>query len=215
MKLKTYINYSGGKILGRKKSYKNKKNANNKKYNLKWIFLITIWTFILAIFFSIISANLLRNLDILFSSMILILIVLIGVIFDTVGIAVASANEKPFHSMASNKIYHARYAVRLVRNAVVVSNFCNDVIGDIAGIISGATGTMIILKLISNYGFIKGTIPSIIMSALISSLTVGGKAVGKEFAMNQSDKIILFVARIIMFFDIRLGITIIPEIKSK
>lgn len=201
--------------MGRKKTYKNKKNVRNKKYNLKWILLITIWTFVLAIFFSIISENLLRNLDILFSTIILMFIILIGVIFDTIGIAVASANEKPFHSMASNKIYHAKYAVRLVRNAVAVSNFCNDVIGDIAGIISGAAGTIIILKLISNYGFVKGTIPSIIMSALISSLTVGGKAFGKEFAINQSDKILLFVARIIMFFDIRLGITIIPETKSK
>lgn len=201
--------------MGRKKTNKNKKNVRNKKYNLKWILLITIWTFVLAIFFSIISENLLRNLDKLFSTIILMFIILIGVIFDTIGIAVASANEKPFHSMASNKIYHAKYAVRLVRNAVAVSNFCNDVIGDIAGIISGAAGTIITLKLINEYGFIKGTIPSIIMSALISSLTVGGKAFGKEFAINQSEKILLFVARIIMFFDVRLGITIIPETKSK
>lgn len=186
-----------------------------KKYNSKWIISISIWTFILAVFVSIISENLLRNINLILAFLTLLFIILVGILFDAIGIAVASANEKPFHSMASNRIIEAKYAVKLVRNAVPVSNFCNDVIGDICGIISGAAGGLIILEIIEIYGISEGTFLSILMSSLIASLTVGGKAIGKEIAMKNSSKIIIITSKLLMTLDLKFGIKLLPELKKK
>lgn len=194
---------------------KNKNQANLKKYNVRWIFLISIWTFLIAILVSLISENIMRNLDIFLAALTLILIILIGIIFDTIGIAVASAKEKPFHAMAANRITEAKYAVKLVRNAVPVSNFCNDVVGDICGIISGAAGTIIVMKLIDKYGLLEATSISIIMSGIIASLTVGGKAFGKEIALKKADRILFFTSKVIMFLHLKFGISLLPDLKKR
>src|SRR5690554_1632429 len=70
----------------------------------------------------------------------LIVIIIIGVVFDIIGIAVTAASEVPFLSMASKKKRGAINAVRLIRKADQVSSFCNDVVGDICSIISGSAG---------------------------------------------------------------------------
>ncbi|TAH62452.1 MAG: hypothetical protein EWM50_05390 [Gottschalkiaceae bacterium] len=195
---------------------KNKRTNNNKvkKSNRKWVLIITLWTFVLAIGVSLISEVILRNFNIFFAFICLIFVIIFGVFFDIIGIAVTASDEKTFHSMAANKIKEAKYAVKLVKNAGRVSNFCNDVIGDISGIVSGAAGTIIVMKLVSEYGLTKGAILSVIMSGLIASLTVGGKAIGKEIALKKSDNIIFFTAKFVMILDIKLKINILPEQKN-
>lgn len=195
---------------------KNKRTNNNKvkKSNRKWVLIITLWTFVLAIGVSLISEIILRNFNIFFAFICLIFVIIFGVFFDIIGIAVTASDEKTFHSMAANKIKEAKYAVKLVKNAGRVSNFCNDVIGDISGIVSGAAGTIIVMKLVSEYGITKGAILSVIMSGLIASLTVGGKAIGKEIALKKSDNIIFFTAKFVMILDIKLKINILPEQKN-
>lgn len=197
------------------KNKKNSKNNNNmKKSNIKWVFIITLWTFVLATSVSIISESILRNFNIVLAFISLIIVIIFGVVFDIIGIAVTASDERTFHSMAANKIKEAKYAVKLVRNAGRVSNFCNDVIGDICGIISGAAGTIIVMKLVSEYGFSRGTIISVIMTGIVASLTVGGKAIGKEIAINKSDKIIFFTAKIILILDAKFGIDVLPELRN-
>jgi CBS domain containing-hemolysin-like protein len=110
---------------------------------------------------------------------------------------VTAAEEAPFHSLASRKVTGAKTAVKLIRNADKVSNFCNDVIGDICGVVSGAAGAIIISKLISKGISNNQTILALIVSATIASLTVGGKAIGKNFAMTQSNNIVYKTAWII------------------
>lgn len=199
-------------------SNKNKKNAKNnsnmKRSNIRWVLIVTLWTFILSTSVSIVSESILRNFNTIFAFISLIIVITIGVFFDIIGIAVTASDEKTFHSMAANKIKEAKYAVKLVRNAGRVSNFCNDVIGDISGIISGAAGTIIVMKLVSEYGFSRVTLISVIMTGLIASLTVGGKAIGKEFAINKSDRIIYITAKIIMILDTKLRIDVLPELKN-
>lgn len=172
-----------------------------KKYNLKWVLLITFWTFILAIAFSVIAENLVNNLDVLFAFVILLLFIAIGIIFDIIGIAVTAASEKPFHAMAANRVEEAKTAIKLVRNSSQVSNFCNDVIGDISGIISGATATSIIFKLILVFDALNATVLTIILTAFTASLTVGGKGVGKAIAQYHHEAIIYKVAKIIRVFE--------------
>ena len=186
-----------------------------RKRNRRWIVVTIFWTFLMAVFFSLITENLMASLDILAAFLILIVIIFIGIIFDIIGIAVTASDEKPFHAMAANKVEEAKYAVKLIRNAGQVSNFCNDVIGDICGIISGAAGTTIIYKLIERYDFKSATMLSIIVTALIASFTVGGKAIGKGIAMDNSEKIIFQISKILKFTDNNFKINILHEEKKE
>lgn len=194
-----------------KSNKNNKKIKTKKKRNNKWIIIISIWTFFLAITVSILAENIMRNFDIFFAFITLIFIIFLGVFFDTIGIAVAAAQEKPFHSMAAKKNIAAKYALKLVKNAGPVSNFCNDVIGDICGIISGAAGAIIIAKIAHLYNITELTVISVIMSGLIASLTVGGKALGKQIAIDHSKTIIYYTGKVVMFLDVKLKIKILDK----
>lgn len=195
-----------------KRARKQKKKKNSK---YTWILHIFIITFFLGIIMSIISESLIRNVALIVANAILFVVIMIGVIFDTVGIAVTAADEKHFHAMASNKICEANYAVHLIKNAGPVANFCNDVIGDIAGIISGTIVAAIVFRTaLVNFSFSSATL-SIILSAVVASLTVGGKAFGKEYAMSKSSNIVLGVSKIIYKLDKHLGQRILKRLKNK
>jgi CBS domain containing-hemolysin-like protein len=171
-----------------------KKNIGNKNDNYKWILGIVFWTFIISSSISYISDLFLAKVEILVAFIILIIIILTGILFDIIGVSVTAADEVPFHSMASRKVKGARTSVALIRNADKVSNFCNDVIGDVCGIISGATGAIIIGKIITSTGVENKIVLSLVISGLIASMTVGGKAIGKNFAISQSNNIVYSVA---------------------
>ena len=121
-----------------------------------------------------------------------------GIFFDIIGVAVTAASEVPFHSMASKKIPGAKISIKLVRNADKVSNFCNDVIGDVCGIVSGSIGAFIASKILHDIGYIS--IFDALIGSLIAALTVAGKALGKNFAIVNSNAIIFNVSKIIYIF---------------
>jgi CBS domain containing-hemolysin-like protein len=172
-----------------------------KKNNL-WIFKIIIITFILAIFMSIFADTALRNTNLFFAIGLLLIIIFIGIFFDTIGIAVASAKIEPFNSMASQKIKAAKHSIYLIKNASMVANFCNDVIGDIAGIVSGAAGAIIITKLMQyDIPFLDKSMISVVLTGIIASITVGGKAIGKIIGLNHSKKVVEKTGIIIYYFD--------------
>lgn len=171
-----------------------------KDYNIKWVFKISIITFFLAIIFNFITDLLVVNLNLFMSFILLIFIILIGVIFDIIGVAVTSAKKEPFHSMAANRVVEAKYAIELLKNASQVSNFCNDVIGDISGIISGALGATILYKIVAIYKLGSLTLMSVLLTSFIAALTVGGKALGKEYAIKNAEDIIYRTAKIIHVF---------------
>ncbi|SKA82026.1 hypothetical protein SAMN05443428_104152 [Caloramator quimbayensis] len=173
------------------------KRTKDKGSNYKWIIGITLWTFLISAFISFISDILLSNVGILIAFIILVIIILTGIVFDIIGVSVTAADEVPFHSMASRKVKGAKTSVLLIRNADKVSNFCNDVIGDVCGVVSGATGAVIISKILYSANIHNKTILTLSISAFIASMTVGGKAVGKNFAISQSNNIVYSVAWII------------------
>ena len=147
---------------------------------------------------SFLSNELLNDINIAAAFLILIFFIFVGVLFDIIGLAIATAEEKQFHSMAARKIQSAKYAIKLIRNAEKLSSFCNDVVGDIAGIMSGATGTAIIAVLfITERANIIG---SFLITAGIAGVMVGSKAIGKSVALNQSNEIVNIVSKIIYFF---------------
>ena len=130
---------------------------------------------------------------------ILLAIVLLGIIFDIIGVAVTSADEKPFHSIAAIKVPGALEAIRLLRNAERVSSICNDVVGDICGVVSGSASATIAAQILVNFEFSFPNVLTLVMSALVSGLTVGGKAIGKTFAINSNTKILHIVGKILRF----------------
>ena len=89
---------------------------------------------------------------------------------------------------------------RLLRNANRVSSFCNDVIGDICGVISGSAAAVIAARAVLGMESTKATIVTLGMSALVAAVTVGGKAVGKTFAMGGSVQVVRTTAKVICFF---------------
>ena len=81
--------------------------------------------------------------------------------------------------MAAHRVPGAQEALKLLRNAEKVSSFCNDVVGDICGIISGTASASIVLLILANRQSVgtRAQLLEIGMAALVSGLTVGGKAV--------------------------------------
>lgn len=175
------------------------KIKNKKMVDYKWIITLIISSFIISVIFTIISEIAIPNFSILMGLILTLLFILIGVIFDMIGIAVATADEAQFHSMASKKIKSAKIAIKLKRNAAKVSSFCNDVVGDICGIVSGSTGAVIAIKISQNYK-LNSFIITLIVMGIISSLTIGGKALEKGYAMKKSNNILFNCARILSIF---------------
>ena len=131
--------------------------------------------------------------------LILLAIIFLGVIADTIGLAVTAADEKPFHSMAARKVPGGQEAIRLLRNADRVSSICNDVIGDICGVVSGSASATIAAQVLHNFSFSWPQIISLFLSAVVAGLTVGGKAVGKSLALNSSTRIVSLVGKCIYY----------------
>lgn len=173
-----------------------KKRKQNKKDH--WLWQVFIITFFFAIAFGSVSNTIVNKLNMVIAIIVLITIIIIGILFDLVGMAVASSIEAPFHAKATKKHKGAKESIRLVRNAAMVSNICNDVVGDICGIISGSIGTLISINLSEKFN-IDIIIISLIVSAVIASLTVGGKALGKKFAINRCIDIIYTVGTILHY----------------
>lgn len=176
--------------------------SNGKKtgINIKWTFTAIIISFITAMSLGSVSEILLSKAGLLMAFILLIIIILLGVVFDIIGIAAAAAEEKPFHSMASNKIAGAKHAIKLIRNAGIVSNFCNDIMGDICNILSGTIVGIILFELSKNANFDR-TIISAVLSSLVAAVTIGLKAAEKNIAVNQSNDIILLVGKLLYWLS--------------
>ena len=164
-----------------------------------WILKVFLFTFFITLIVSGLSNYISNNSNIIIIIFITIFITLIGILFDMIGTSVLTANEANFHSMASYKVKGSKESIRLIKNKSMIANFCNDVIGDICGIISGSMGAIISINL-SNLLKVNLTIVALIITSIISSITIVGKALGKNYATRKSDNIILFVGRTISLF---------------
>ena len=171
------------------------KKARNK--TVRWVVTIFLVTIVISGTISFISDEVMSRSGIVTAFLILLTIILIGIIFDIIGMAVATADEKPFHSMAARKVPGAQAAIRLLRNAERVSSICNDVVGDICGVVSGSASATIAVLILQSMEFGWPRMVSLLMSAFCAGLTVGGKAIGKTFAVNSATEIVHAVGRII------------------
>lgn len=175
-----------------------RRTAKQKKRALRWAIMVTFWTFLVAFVFALTMRFILHGIQsIIFSFLLLLFIIFIGVLFDTIGTAVTAANETPFHSKASKKVYGAQKGIYLVRYADQVANFCNDMIGDISGVVSGVVGAVIIFNLVLARPELSEIYLSIVLTAVVAALTVGGKALGKYLAISRPTEVVLLFAQVL------------------
>ncbi len=172
-------------------------SKKERKKTIRWVVTIFLVTILISGTISFASDIIMESSTMLVAFLILLTIVLIGIVFDIIGMAVASADEKPFHSMAARKVPGSQEAIKLLRNAERVSSICNDVIGDICGVVSGSASATIAAQILRDFSFSYPQLISLALSALVAGLTVGGKAIGKTFAINSCTKIVHGVGKII------------------
>lgn len=164
--------------------------------------LIAFTTFFIAMVVNLGSQVLIDILNDLFLSLLLLfLIIFLGIVFDIIGTAATAAEMPPFNARAAKKISGARQAVKIIKNAHLVANFCNDVVGDIAGTLSGALGAGIVISLAKQFSLLDLTLAGAVMTSMIAALTVGGKAFGKILAINHANQIIFKVALVISWWE--------------
>ena len=171
------------------------KKERNK--TIRWVVTIFFITMLVTGVISLLSDQIMSVTGITVAFLILLFIILLGIIFDVVGVAVTSADEKPFHSMAARKIPGAQDAIKLIRNAERVGSICNDVIGDICGVISGSASATIAAQVLQKLDFSWPQLITLTMSALVAGITVGGKALGKTFAINSNTQIVHNAGKVI------------------
>ena len=176
---------------------KKKQKKTKKHSNFRWIVTIFFVAVLISSAISFLSSSVMEDAGIVEAFVVLLLIVLIGILFDIVGVAVMFAGEKPFHSMAAKKVPGAAEALMLLRNAEKVSSFCNDVVGDICGVVSGSASAVIAVKALSNLN--SDAVGQLIMSAVVAGITIAGKALGKNIAMRRSTQIVHLVSKPIYY----------------
>ena len=178
---------------------KRKEKINKKKTEYKWMLKIVLIAFALSFGLSYVSQVTIPNLSLFFGILITLLFIGIGILFDIIGVSVTSSDETVFHSMNSRKVPGADIAVKFKKNASKVSNFCCDVVGDVCGIISGTAATAISMILANQFNW-SLLFTGLFVAAIVAALTIGGKALGKGFAINKSDIILYQFAKTVSHF---------------
>jgi len=182
----------------KKKRTPEEKIRDKRRQAMLWTVKITAVTFFLTAFFSFLTEITASRSSVIISVFLLFFMLITGIVFDGVAVAVTSCDLAPLNAMAARKIKGSKHAVLLVNNAEKVANICSDVIGDIFGIVSGACLAAIALRLAVNEPADKAI--TIALSSLLAALTVGGKSYGKTIAINSNKEFMMFVGRVLESF---------------
>lgn len=166
----------------------------------KWILFIVVLTFVISFLLSLVSELIIPNANMFLCVFLVLFFIFLGIIFDIIGVAITTAEPKMFHSMASQKVSGAKIAIKLINKKDKASSFCNDVIGDICGVVSGSCGLSIAIKM-ANLFNVNSLYLILFMTAIISTLTIGGKAIGKGVAVRKSNDILYEISKLLSVFE--------------
>jgi len=172
-----------------------KKNDNR----FGWLITVCALSFCLSIMMSLTSETLIPKINIFFGIIVILIFIFISIIFDMIGVAITAQDETPFHSMASKKVKGSKHSVKLLKNADKLASICNDVIGDVCGVVSGSAGVLVATSIASKYN-LNTSFVVLITTAVIASLTITGKAFGKTTAIKNSEKITFRVGKFLNYF---------------
>lgn len=183
------------------KKVNKKQKAKKKRFPewLAWGLIVLAVSFALTVLFSFLTEVSIKDSPAAVCVIVLLVLLILNISCDVLANAIISCKPECFHAMASNKIKGAKRAVTFCRNASRLGSIFADVIGDICGIVSGAAGTALVVH-VAMGGRVGELIASILISAIIGALTVGGKAIFKHFAIKFNKQIVFGFARFTTFF---------------
>ena len=161
-----------------------------RKY--KWAIRMFVIAICMSLLFGFISQTLLTNMGVIVASICICIFIFFAVFFDMLGVAVASTDIKVFEKWVKEGVKGAGIGLKLSNNAEKMCSFCGDVVSDICSTLCGAGGACIVATLTTNFAN-KNAIMliSISVSAIIAGITIFFKAIIKEKAIKNSNKIIL------------------------
>ena len=165
-----------------------------------WATKLTIISFVVSALISYLAELATNNKYVGVTIAVLVILVLISIIADSIGIAFTTCDIIPFYAMASKKVRGSKIAILLIKRNDKVASILNDLVGDIIGVISGACVAAVVYffsKKIASEAW-KQILP-ILLTALVASITIGGKAFMKAIAMKYSKEIVLAISKILSF----------------
>ena len=163
---------------------------------LSWGLSVLFLSFGLTVLFSFLTEISIKGSPVYICVIVLIVLLFLNIGCDMIANAIITCQPDAFHAMASNKIKGAKRAVTLCKNATKLGSVFADVIGDICGIVSGAAGAVLVVYIAAIAdGNIWEIVSSILVSAVIGALTVGGKAIFKHVAMKYNKQIVFSFAK--------------------
>lgn len=180
-------------------------HVKNKKKRvpqwLIWGLSILFLSFSLTVIFSFLTELVIdENSPAIVCVVVLLVLLVLNISCDVLANAIIACKPESFLAMASNRIRGAKRAVYFCRNSSRLGSIFADVIGDICGIVSGAAGAALALIIATNSDHYIKIIASILVSAVIGALTVGGKAIFKHFAIKYSKNIVFGFAKFTTLF---------------
>ena len=186
----------------------NPKKKTQKKQSkfaiwFRWPLIVLVTSFCLSMAFGVLSEIALTNASIIISVIVILVFLVIAIVTDMIGVAIAACDEKPFRAMDARKIRGAKESIRLVKNADKVSSIIADILGDVCSILSGAAGASVTAALINDSmtPMLTVVIASLV-SAVIAALIISGKALMKRYSMLHCEKIILILGKILSIFHL-------------
>ncbi len=195
----TAVSNNGQKAKNKEKSLK----KSSDKAKIPWPIKALVITLFLSMAFGILAqlvVGVINKQNVFIAYSLILVIVIISIIADIIAVAATSCDVEPFLSMSARKVRGAMLAVKLTKNADVVSSICGDIIGDICGIISGACGAAIVAILaVQNKS--AELIIGVAFSAVIAAFMITGKAIGKQIAIKNANKIVFMLAKTLSVFS--------------
>lgn len=173
--------------------------VKNIKKNIKDAIVISLVAVIIAVivgFFSNIITEKSGAVGIMIS--ILLLVIILGIIADALGTSAAAADLRPINALAAKKEVGAKEAVIIVKKADRFANICQDVIGDVLNTLSGVFGVGIVIAITTDPKLQNGY--TLAITAIIVAITVFGKAIGKTYAINNANKLMILCGKFIYLF---------------
>lgn len=184
-----------------KKKERDKQDKKKKKRNM-WPLKAFFITLLLAAAVNTGSELALTDSQWWLATILTVVILLLGVVFDVIGTAATACDIGPFHSMASRKVRGGKMAVRLAQKRDIVSSVCCDIVGDICGIVSGVCGAALASEAIVGITLsaVWTVVIKVVIYSVISTLTITFKAIGKNIAVKNANGIIMGVAKVLSVF---------------
>ena len=173
-------------------------SSTGSKTNYRWAIQTLILSICLSLLFGFFSQTILSSMGAVMAIVGISFFIFLSVVFDMIGIAVASCDEETFAKWQKEGVKGSAVGLRLVKNCEKVCSFCADVVGDICSTLCGAGGACVVVALTrhsENATLVM--LISISVSALIAGLTIFFKALMKTRALKNSNQIILRIGKIL------------------